>query len=288
MTARLGRVLATLALAFASASSVSAQERAWTPLPSPVSRTCPQGLCQADALAPLFRGLDGRWVGHVRIVQFGDSHTAAGWITAAVERRLRARFPTRTIDWTPVGVSGATLALLPDQRLPIADAYPDLIVIAYGTNEGFDDALDLGTYEALLAAQIRRFRMEAPAAAILILGAPEAMRGEGGGTCSGDVEGRWREPAMLSAVREVQYRTAARMNVAFWDWRGRMGGDCSADRLTRAGAWGDPLMREDHVHFNEAGADWLGGLLYDDLMTAGRAWYARNPQAQGPARTGGR
>ena len=274
-----------LALAIgASAPSGSAQERAWTPLPSPVSRSCPQGLCQADALAPLFRALDGRWGGDVRIVQFGDSHTAAGWITAAVERRLRVRFPTRNIDWTPIGVSGATLAQLADQRMPTGETPPALIVIAYGANEGFDDALDLAAYEALLVAQIRRFRTEAPGAAILILGAPEAMRGEGGGVCPGDAEGRWRTPPMLAAVRDVQYRTAVRLNVAFWDWRGRMGGDCSADRLTRAGVWGDPLMREDHVHFNEAGADWLGGLLFDDLMTAGRAWYVRNAQAPTGAR----
>ncbi len=279
------RALALAAVVSAFGGAALADQRPWTPLPSPVSRTCPDGLCQAQTLAPLFRALDGRWGGVVRIVQFGDSHTAGRLITTALETRLKARFPARDIRLTPIGVSGVTLTDLVGQSLPVEDATPDLIVLAYGTNEGFDDDLDARAYETLLTAQVRRFRAETPTAAILILGAPDAMRGEGGGDCPGDAEGRWRSPAMLAVVRDIQFRTAARLNVAFWDWRGRMGGDCSADRLTRAGAWGaEPMMRGDHVHFNQAGADWIGSLLYDDLMTAGRAWYARSRDLppQGP------
>lgn len=282
------RAFATVCCALgigATAGASRADERPWTPLPSPVSRTCADGLCQAETLDPLFRALDGRWGGVVRIVQFGDSHTAGQLITSALETRLRARFPTRDIRLTAIGVPGVTLTHLVEQRLPVDGAAPNLIILAYGTNEGFDGDLDYRAYEALLTSQIRRLRAEAPGAALLILGAPEAMRGEGGGTCPGDIEKRWRAPAMLSVVRDVQFRTAARMGVAFWDWRGRMGGDCSADRLTRSGAWGDdPMMRGDHVHFTQAGADWIGSLLYDDLMIAGRAWYARNPQPAAGAR----
>lgn len=262
-----------------------ADERPWTPLPSPVSRTCPDGLCQAEALAPLFRALDGRWGGAVRIVQFGDSHTAGRLITTALETRLKARFPARDIRLTAIGVPGVTLANLAEQSLPHEDAAPDLVILAYGVNEGFDDDLVVRDYERLLIEAIQRFRDEAPGAAILILGAPEAMRGEGGGTCPGDLDGRWRRPAMLAVVRDVQQRVSARMGVAFWDWRGRMGGDCSADRLTRAGSWGaEPMMRGDHVHFTPAGADWIGALLFDDLMTAGRVWYAGSAQISASAR----
>jgi lysophospholipase L1-like esterase len=273
---------AVAVLTCAPVISAGAQQRPWTPLPSPVSRTCPDGLCQSEALAPLFRALDGRWGGVVRIVQFGDSHTAGRLITSALETRLRARFPARDIRVKPIGVSGVTLANLVEQRLPVGEPAPDLIIIAYGDNEGFDDALDAGAYERLLVGQITRFRGEAPTAAILILGAPDAMRGEGGGTCPGDTERRWRAPVNLAVVRDLQFRTAARLGVAFWDWQGRMGGDCSADRLTLAGVAGEePMMRGDHVHFTQAGADWIGGLLYNDLMTAGRAWYTRNPQPGG-------
>ena len=268
-----GLLFATALLAAgAAASPTAAQERPWTPLPSPQSAFCPDGLCQAQTLAPLFRALDGRWGGVVRIVQFGDSHTAGRLITDALESRLRARFPRRDIRIEPTGEVGVTLNDLAGRNLPLLDAAADLIILEYGVNEGFDDTLYPAAYERLLRTQIARLRAEAPGAALLILGAPEAMRGDGGGSCADDPDRRWNSPAMLAVVRGVQARVATEAGVAFWDWRGRMGGDCSAHRLTLGT---EPLMRSDHVHFTTAGAEWIGGLLYEDLMTAGRAWYAQ-------------
>ncbi|CAN5136925.1 hypothetical protein BH10PSE2_BH10PSE2_05060 [soil metagenome] len=272
-----GSAVLALAVSLLAGSAV-AQERPWTPLPSPPSITCPNGLCQAEALAPLFRALDGRWGGVVRIVQFGDSHTAGRKITDALETRLRARFPRRDIRIEPIGVVGVTLADLDNHPLPVLDAPVDLVVLEYGVNEGFDDTLDPQAYERRLSDDIARLRVQQPQAALLILDAPEAMRGEGGGTCPGDVEGRWRVPAMLPVVRDVQQRVAARMSVALWDWRGRMGGECSAMRLSFPDASGtEPMMYGDHVHFTASGADWIGSLLFADLMTAGQAWYRRHP-----------
>lgn len=282
----LASVLSATSLAAVPGFAV-AQERPWTPLPSPPSRSCPDAICQPETLAPLFRALDGRWGGVVRIVQFGDSHTAGRLITGSLETRLRTRFPARDIRVEPIGVVGVTLTDLRNHPLPVLDAPVDLIVLEYGVNEGFDDTLDPSAYERLLRSEITRLRAEAPRAAFLIMGAPEAQRGEArlgenGGTCPGDAEARWRSPAMLAVVRDVQQRVAASMNVAYWDWRGRMGGDCSAFRLTLPGANGeDPMMRGDHVHFTQAGADWIGSLLYDDLMTAGRRWYRQSHQDGG-------
>lgn len=269
------RSLSLAAALLLGAALVHAQERPWTPLPSPPSYSCPDGICQAEALTPLFRALDGRWGGTVRIVQFGDSHTAGRLITAALETRLKARFPSRDIRLEPIGVQNVTLADL-GWRVPPPEMAPvDLVILAYGTNEGFDDGFDPRAYALLLRSEITRMRRLAPGAAILILGAPEALRGDGVGNCPDDPERRWRAPVNLGLVRDVQRRVAAETNVAFWDWWGRMGGECSAYRLAQPGYLGpDPFMRGDHVHFTQAGADWIGGLLYDDLMTAGRAWYA--------------
>jgi lysophospholipase L1-like esterase len=258
------RALALVA-GLALASTAVAQERPWTPLPSPVSATCPGGLCQPEGLEAFFIALDG--AGPVQIVQFGDSHTAGGDLTRGLLWRLQGRFEGRDIRLEAHGVVGATLAGLaarPALFDPGRDR-PDLVILGYGTNEGFDDALDPGAYEALLRAQVERVRVTVPGASILILGAPEAMRGDGGGTCAGDPEQRWKVPAMLAVVRDVQHRVAASTGVAFWDWRGRMGGDCSAHALTLGEA---PLMRGDHVHFTHAGGDWIGSLLFADLMAA--------------------
>ena len=248
------------------AGAGQAQERPYVPLPSPVSATCPSGLCQPQGLTAFFAALDrpGR---PVRIVQFGDSHTAGGDIQASLLWRLQGRFEGREITLSAHGLVGATLNALVETQplLSPEDRTPDLVIIAYGTNEGFDELLDPGAYETALRAQIERVKRALPQSSILILGAPEAMRGDGGGNCPGDVEQRWKAPAMLTVVRDVQHQVAARAGVAFWDWKGRMGGDCSAFALTQGDV---PLMRGDHVHFTQAGGDWIGSLMFADLIAA--------------------
>jgi len=254
-------LLAGLALA----GSAVAQARPYTPLPSPVSATCPGGLCQPEGLIAFFAAFGQRRP--VNIVQFGDSHTARGGIPRPPPWRPPERFGGAPLRPPSPGVVGATLNGMAG-REPLFDdgeAGPDLVIIAYGTNEGFDELLDPRAYEALLRGQIERLRRAAPGAAILILGAPEAMRGDGGGRCAGDADYRWKAPEMLSVVRDVQHRVAASTGVAFWDWRGRMGGDCSAHALTQGET---PLMRGDHVHFTGTGGDWIGSLLAIDILAA--------------------
>lgn len=180
-----------------------------------------------------------------------------------------------------LGVVGATLADLAARdeavaAVELAAWRPSLIVLAFGTNEGFDDALDPVAYEGLLRGQIARMRRLAPEASLMILGAPDALRSGAASGCSAD---RLRAPPpSLALVRDVQRRVAADMGVAFWDWHGRMGGDCSADRLALRA---EPLMRGDRVHFTGAGADWIGGVLAGDLIGAYQAWKARASASAG-------
>jgi lysophospholipase L1-like esterase len=254
-------------LAFAAPSL--AQERPYVPLPSPVSATCPGGLCQPEGLIGFFAALGRQRP--VSVVQFGDSHTAGGDITGSLLWRLQGRFQTTSIRLEAHGVVGATLSGMAsrDPLFEAGEVEPDLVIIAYGTNEGFDDLLDPPAYERLLRGQIDRIRHTSSRTAILILGAPEAMRGEGGGRCTDDPERRWKAPDMLAVLRDVQHRVATSTGVAFWDWRGRMGGECSAHTLTRTGPLGDtPLMRGDHVHFTGTGGDWIGSLLATDIIAA--------------------
>jgi len=187
--------------------------------------------------------------------------------------RLTNRSPG--VELSSLGVVGATIRDLAarDQQVvarELAAWRPALIVLAFGTNEGFDDNLDPRAWEALLRGQIVRLRRLAPEASLLILGAPDALRSGVANGCSAD--GRRSPPPSLAVVRDVQRRVAADMGVAFWDWHGRMGGDCSADRLATRG---EPFMLRDRVHFSSAGADWIGGTLNADLMTAYDAWSAR-------------
>lgn len=175
-----------------------------------------------------------------------------------------------------LGVVGASLRDLAARdetimAMQLAYARPQLIVLAFGTNEGFEDGLDGGSYEVLLREQIVRLRRLAPAASLLVLGAPDALRRVQSGGCSAN--GQRMAPPSLAVVRDVQQRVSAEMGVAFWDWQGRMGGECSADRLA---SLSEPLMRGDRVHFSSEGADWIGAMLTADLMAAYDAWKVRS------------
>jgi len=184
------------------------------------------------------------------------------------------------VELSNLGVVGASLRDLAarDQAVvarELAAWRPALIILAFGTNEGFDDGLDGRSYEALLRGQIIRLRRLVPGASLMILGAPDALRNGVVNGCSAD---RLRAPPpSLAVVRDVQRRVAADMGVAFWDWHGRMGGDCSADRLATRG---EPFMRGDRVHFSSTGSDWIGGMLNADLMAAYDAWTARRGETE--------
>jgi lysophospholipase L1-like esterase len=240
-------------------------------------------------------GLDGRGVvveagGVGREMDLGDgvaevcrTLTFAGPMSSV---RLRAAGEGAVIDTvrlvgeergvtvSNLGRVGASLRDLAarDEAIVAAElnaARPDLIVIAFGTNDGFDDGLDAGAYETLLRGQIARMRRLTPGASLMLLGAPDAQRSGTTNGCGAD--GLRAPPPNMAVVRDVQRRVAADLGVAFWDWHGRMGGDCSADRLA-LGA--EPLMRGDRVHFTSAGADWIGGILTGDLMAAYDRWKA--------------
>lgn len=206
----------------------------------------------------------------VRLTALGDG---------AVIDSVRLDGAPRGVTLSNLGRVGASLRDLASRdeatvAAELAAWRPSLVVLAFGTNEGFDGGLDPVAYEVLLRGQIARLRRLAPEASLLILGAPDALRNGVTDGCSAD---RLRAPPpSLAVVRDVQRRVAADLGVAFWDWHGRMGGDCSADRLA-SGA--EPLMRGDRVHFTSAGADWIGGVLAGDLLAAYDTWKAARGSA---------
>ncbi|WP_034158037.1 GDSL-type esterase/lipase family protein [Sphingomonas sp. ERG5] len=144
---------------------------------------------------------------------------------------------------------------------------PDLIVLAFGTNEGFAPRFDAAAYEVTLRAQIDRIRTLAGAVPILLLGAPDALsrnpalRTNAPGVLVGCSGGLFAPPA-LGDVRAVQRKVAGDLDIAFWDWQARMGGQCTAARWV---ASDPPRMRPDHVHFRTPGGVILARLLQDDL-----------------------
>ena len=196
-----------------------------------------------------------------------------------------------------LGVSGTQLRDLAarDDAVMAAelDAYkPDLIILAFGTNEGYVPRADVAGYEALLREQISRLRRLSHNAPVLVLGAPDAetlrpdLYGSGGTfdcaplsaeeaqnypaliAAHSPALAHWYPPAGLAEIRGAQRRAADAEGVAFWDWEAREGGPCSAHRM---GLEEPKLVRGDHIHYTPEGGVKIAGLLYDDLMSADRA-----------------
>ncbi|MGN5374532.1 GDSL-type esterase/lipase family protein [Sphingomonas hankookensis] len=149
---------------------------------------------------------------------------------------------------------------------------PDLIVVAFGTNEAFRPGFSASSYEATLRSDLTRLRRLAPGVPMLLIGAPDSatklpglQTGESGTSVPCPAAGPWRPTAALASVQAVQRRQAQAFGIAYWDWAQRMGGRCVADGWTQGAA---PLMRGDHVHFTSRGGAEIARLLQADLDAA--------------------
>ncbi|MEH3039842.1 MAG: GDSL-type esterase/lipase family protein [Sphingomonas paucimobilis] len=149
---------------------------------------------------------------------------------------------------------------------------PDLIVVAFGTNEAFRPGFSASAYEATLRADLTRLRRLAPGVPMLLIGAPDSatkqpglQTGESGTSAPCTSGGEWRPTAALASVQAVQRRQAKAFGIAYWDWAQRMGGRCVAHGWTQGST---PMMRGDHVHFTSRGGAEIARLLQADLDAA--------------------
>ena len=197
-----------------------------------------------------------------------------GW---AVERRRSG------VIYENHGSVGGTVRLL--ERLDpatvsfeLADRRPALLVIAFGTNEGFRDGLDPADYAARFRAAVGSLARRARGGAVLVLGPPDGNRrpgecaGNAGCSVGPSTQGdncAWTVPPKLAEVRAAQRRLALRQGWAFWDWSAAMGGACSMHQ----GLGEDPpLAMPDHVHLSKAGYVRTADRLFTDLMRAYDEW----------------
>lgn len=192
------------------------------------------------------------------------------------------------------GTIGATVALLgrinrQTVAAELSHSRPALLVVAFGTNEGFHDALVPADYAAQFRRQVAALHALAPDAAILVLGPPDGNRlvpscprtearqdlcitGEEPASAPACV---WRIPPKLAVVRGIQQRLAKAAGWAFWNWSRAMGGPCSMHRLYLRDP---PLAFADHVHLNGAGYAASADVLLFDLLSAYHAWKSGHGQ----------
>ncbi|MCA9579066.1 MAG: hypothetical protein H6726_26200 [Sandaracinaceae bacterium] len=131
---------------------------------------------------------------------------------------------------------------------------PDLVVLAYGTNESGDDQ-PIAAYESQLREVVGRVRETVPNASCLLIGPsdrPTELE-------DGSYEDRPRTAQLIQA----QHRVAVEMGCGFFDLVAFMGGPLSMVTWSAATpAYGAP----DHVHFTRAGYERLGNVLHDAMM----------------------
>ena len=174
------------------------------------------------------------------------------------------------VSYLSLGFPGATVQLL--QKLTaenIAADFrrisPDVVVLAFGTNEGFNDNLDVAAYAQQYEQILHRLQEIRPDLRIVIIGPPDAARPNGvshsagvgqdnnngpvatepgGGQC------RFPVPPKLNPVREAQRKLADKLGAYFWDWSSAQPGPCGAQIWAAANP---PLMARDYVHMTLEG-----------------------------------
>lgn len=179
------------------------------------------------------------------------------------------------------GTVGATIGLLErwDEGLAawqLAERDPALIILAFGTNEGFGDRLVEADYEQQFEARLLALKAAAPNADFLIVGPPDANR-MGANCTPAKIRARapgcvWTTPPNVAVVRALQKKIAERYGLRFWDWSLVMGGAGGAHR------WAEmqpPLMHTDHVHQKPEGYARSAEALFEALMTDYTAWKSR-------------
>lgn len=136
----------------------------------------------------------------------------------------------------------------------LAQVKPNLVILAYGTNEAYNANVDMAQAKQTLEKTISTLRATSPQTSILILSAPESLKNTSG-SCG-------TRPIQLTAFQAMQKQVAHEQNTLFWDWQKAMGGTCSMKSWINQG-----LARGDGVHFSATGYQKLGQQLGSDLLS---------------------
>lgn len=218
--------------------------------------------------------IDGR---RARRISTQSTKTSTGYATFRVPDGPH-RFEIRTVDKRPVrlfglaverdkpgvivdtlGINGsrARYQLLWDDaiyREHLRRRKPDLVVLAYGTNESGDDS-PIEDYERDLRRVVQRVRETVPEASCLLIGPSDRPT---------QIEERvFEDRDRTMRLIEVQHRVALELGCGFFDLVAFQGGALSMVQW----AANDPAYAsQDHIHFNRLGYQRLGEVLLAALL----------------------
>jgi lysophospholipase L1-like esterase len=141
---------------------------------------------------------------------------------------------------------------------------PDLVVLAYGTNESAEARLDDAAYERGLVDLLGRVARAVPGASCLLLGPPDLARWTKG------TRGYHTWPRVLE-IAAMQRRVAQAAGCAFYDQIEAMGGPGSM------ASWAEepqPRAQQDRMHLTRSGYAQVGTSLATDTLHAYDEWRA--------------
>lgn len=171
---------------------------------------------------------------------------------------LTARQPHGVIV-SALGSNGAQISMLnkwpADWPGTLRMLSPDMVVLAYGTNEAFNASLSADIYRQELTIQIRKIRQAVPDAVILLIGPGSSIQHKDGTRCL------QRQSAALTMVIQIQKQVAETEHTLFWDWFSFMGGACSIDHWVKEGK-----ARPDLVHLQAEGYREVADGMWKNLM----------------------
>jgi lysophospholipase L1-like esterase len=141
------------------------------------------------------------------------------------------------------------------QREHMQRRRPNLVILAYGTNESGDDDQPIEDFAANLRKVIMRIRLAVPDASCLLIGPSDRpLRVEDGAYVD-----RPRTAQVVATQREVSFE----LGCGFFDLVSFMGGPMSMMEWCEGEP---PWGASDHVHFTQRGYQALGNVLHDALL----------------------
>jgi len=191
----------------------------------------------------------------VRVLQYGDSHIAAGFEPAAIKRLFAEQLEGR-LNYSTMAENGvASTYPLGHKREwldePLQKTNPDLVIVSFGTNDAANP-VDKESFKKEFEKLIVNIQQRAPGASIMIVGPGDgcSIRGANKGKLLPGLD------QVVAGEREV----AAKYGLDFVDVRQLMGGpgsiyDWSARGLT------------DHykLHFTREGYNRIGTMIFDHM-----------------------
>ena len=157
-------------------------------------------------------------------------------------------------------------------------AAPDMVILAYGTNEALEPGLTDADYERKVVDLLGRIARATPTASCLLLGPPDLARHTKG-------KDDWKTWPRVGEIVEVQRRVAEAAGCGFFDQMGAMGGEGS---IVSWAAEAEPRAAHDRVHLMRSGYAQVATAFATDLMHAYDAWRAeRGLPPTGGTRTWG-